>query len=219
MESTPPSYKGHRYPAEIIAHCVWLYFRFPLSFRDVEELMFQRGVIVSHETIRRWSLKFGQGYADGLRRCRPAAGDKWHLDEVFVKINGERQYLWRAVDQHGTVLGIFVYGDLTPAPTTPRHAVRRSHARQRDNASILEPLLCPQQVDELAPQVAMPYRRSMAEPPLPLFGAPRRVGHRRYGARMAGFRCLHCPAASLHRPTALIPPPFAPARQGGAHLG
>jgi putative transposase len=91
---------------EVIAHCVWLYFRFPLSFREVEELMLQRGVIVSYETVRRWCLKFGQAYADGLRRRRPAAGDKWHLDEVFVKINGERHYLWRAVDQHGNVLDI-----------------------------------------------------------------------------------------------------------------
>ncbi|MET7979495.1 IS6 family transposase [Streptomyces mirabilis] len=103
-----PLYRGHRYSAEVIAHCVWLYFRFPLSYREVEELMLQRGVIVSYETVRRWCLKFGQAYADGLRRRRPAAGDKWHLDEVFVKINGERQYLWRAVDQYGDVLDVLV---------------------------------------------------------------------------------------------------------------
>ncbi|WP_328512634.1 IS6 family transposase [Streptomyces sp. NBC_00376] len=108
MDSTPPSYKGHRYPAEIISHCVWLYHRFPLSFREVEELMLQRGVLVSHETVRRWCAKFGQAYADGLRRRRPRPGDKWHLDEVFVKINGVRQYLWRAVDQDGNVLDILV---------------------------------------------------------------------------------------------------------------
>nr|WP_157596874.1 IS6 family transposase [Streptacidiphilus rugosus] len=96
-----------RYPAEVIAHCVWLYFR-PLSFREVEELMLQRGVIVSYETIRRWCAKFGQAYADQLLRRRPRPGDKWHLDEVFVKINGERHYLWRAVDQHGDVLDILV---------------------------------------------------------------------------------------------------------------
>jgi putative transposase len=99
-------YKGHRYPVEVIAHCVWLYFRFPLSFREVEELMLERGVVVSYETIRRWSLKFGQAYADGLRRRRPRPGDKWHLDEVFIRINGERKYLWRAVDQDGNVLDI-----------------------------------------------------------------------------------------------------------------
>ncbi|MFL4910777.1 IS6 family transposase [Streptomyces sp. MMS24-I2-30] len=106
--SASPSYKGHRYPVEVISHCVWLYFRFPLSFREVEELMLQRGVIVSYETIRRWSAKFGQTYANGLRRRRPRPGDKWHLDEVFVKINGERKYLWRAVDADGNVLDILL---------------------------------------------------------------------------------------------------------------
>ncbi len=75
-----PSYKRHRYPAEIIAHTVWLYFRFSLSFRDVEELMAARGVILSYETGRRWTLKFGQQYANELKRRRPQPGDKWHLD-------------------------------------------------------------------------------------------------------------------------------------------
>ncbi|WP_329468378.1 IS6 family transposase [Streptomyces sp. NBC_01431] len=102
------SYKGHRYPVEVISHCVWLYFRFPLSFREVEELMLERGVFVSYETVRRWCLKFGQQYANGLRRRRPQPGDKWHLDEVFIKINGEQKYLWRAVDQDGNVLDILV---------------------------------------------------------------------------------------------------------------
>src|SRR6516165_3989277 len=91
--------QGSRYPVDVISHCVWLYFRFPLSFREVEEPMLRRGVIVSHETVRRWCAKFGQAYADGLRRRRPRPGDKWHLDEVFVKINGDLKYLWRAVDQ------------------------------------------------------------------------------------------------------------------------
>ncbi|MFI6063542.1 IS6 family transposase [Streptomyces sp. NPDC051286] len=108
VESASPSYKGHRYPIEVISHCVWLYFRFPLSFREVEELMLQRGVIVSYETIRRWCMKFGQAYANGLRRRRLRPGDKWHLDEVFVKINGELKYLWRAVDAGGTVLDVLV---------------------------------------------------------------------------------------------------------------
>jgi putative transposase len=103
-----PSYKGFRYPAEIISHCVWLYHRFPLSFREVEELMLERGLVVSHETIRQWCEKFGQSYANGLRRRRPRPGDKWHLDEVFIKINGKTHYLWRAVDQHGAVLDILV---------------------------------------------------------------------------------------------------------------
>ena len=108
MSTATASYKGHRYPVEIINHCVWLYFRFPLSFREVEELMLVRGVVVSYETIRRWCAKFGQAYANQLRRRRPRLGDKWHLDEVFVKINGITGYLWRAVDQHGNVLDVLV---------------------------------------------------------------------------------------------------------------
>jgi putative transposase len=103
-----PSYKGFRFPAEVISHCVWLYHRFPLSFREVEEMMLERGVVVSHETIRQWCHKFGQTYANELRRRRPRPGDKWHLDEVFIKINGKTQYLWRAVDQDGNVLDILV---------------------------------------------------------------------------------------------------------------
>jgi len=102
------SYKGHRYPVEIINHCVWLYFRFPLSFREVEELMLVRGVVISYETIRRWCAKFGQAYANQLRRRRAQPGDRWHLDEVFICINGITRYLWRAVDQHGNVLDVLV---------------------------------------------------------------------------------------------------------------
>src|SRR5215831_7685039 len=109
---TPPApadpYKHHRFPGEIISHAVWLYFRFPLSHRDVEELLFVRGVIVSYEAIRKWCRKFGQAYANALRRRRPRPGDKWHLDEVFITINKERHYLWRAVDQDGIVLDILV---------------------------------------------------------------------------------------------------------------
>ncbi|MCX4427009.1 IS6 family transposase [Streptomyces mirabilis] len=108
MESASPSYRGHRYPVEVISHCVRLYHRFPLSFREVEELLLQRGVIVSYETIRPWCAKFGQAYANGPRRRHPRPGDKWHLDEVFIKINGELKYLWRAVDQDGNVLDILV---------------------------------------------------------------------------------------------------------------
>jgi transposase-like protein len=100
--------KGFRFPAEIISHCVWLYHRFPLSFREVEEMTLARGIVVSHETIRQWCHKFGQAYANGLRRRRARPGDKWHLDEVFIKINGKIHYLWRAVDQHGDVLDILV---------------------------------------------------------------------------------------------------------------
>ena len=108
MSTALLSYKGHRYPAEIINHCVWLYFRFPLSFREVEEMMLERGVVVSYETIRRWCAKFGQSYANALRRRRARPGDKWYLDEVFIKINGTLHYLWRAVDQDGNVLDVLV---------------------------------------------------------------------------------------------------------------
>jgi putative transposase len=103
-----PSYAGYRFPAEIISYAVWLYFRFPLSLRHVDELLAARGIDVSHETVRQWSLKFGQAFANRIRRRLPRAGDKWHLDEVVVKIAGKKRWLWRAVDQDGTVLDILV---------------------------------------------------------------------------------------------------------------
>jgi putative transposase len=108
--TTPPavSYKGHRFPAEIIAHAVWLYFRFPLSYRQVEEILAARDIVVSYEAICEWCQKFGQIYANQLHRRRPQPGDKWQLDEVFLKMNGKTHYLWRAVDQHGKVLDIRV---------------------------------------------------------------------------------------------------------------
>lgn len=102
------SYRRHRFPAELIQHAVWLYFQFSLSYRDVEDLLAERGVEVSYETVRRWALKFGQDYAWKLRRLRPRADCRWHLDEVFVSINGKRMYLWRAVDSEGEVLDILV---------------------------------------------------------------------------------------------------------------
>ncbi len=109
------SYKGFRFPQEIISHAVWLYYRFSLSYRDVEELLAERGIIVSYETIRQWSRKFGQTYANQLRRRRARPGDKWFLDEVFLKINGKQHYLWRAVDQDGNVLDILVQSRRTKA--------------------------------------------------------------------------------------------------------
>jgi hypothetical protein len=102
--------RAYRYPIEIIGHAVWLYHRFALTLRDVEELMLARGVVVTYETIRSWCAKFGPDYANQLRRRRPRPGDKWHLDEVFIKINGTIHYLWRAVDQHGNVLGGLRFG-------------------------------------------------------------------------------------------------------------
>jgi putative transposase len=101
-------YKNHRFPPEIISHGVWLSYRFCLSYRDVKQLLFARGIIVTYEAIRKWCLKFGQQYANQLRRQRRQLGDKWHLDELFLTIHGERHYLWWAVDQDGHVLDILV---------------------------------------------------------------------------------------------------------------
>ena len=104
MQTQKISYKRHRYPPQIIAHVVWLYVRFNLSLREVEELMLERGVDVSYEPIRRWTVKFGPLIAHVLRRRQPRPGNVWHLDEVVVKIAGRSYWLWRAVDQSGIVL-------------------------------------------------------------------------------------------------------------------
>jgi putative transposase len=108
MHTSVPNhlYKYHRFPAEIISHGVWLYYRCCLSYRDVEALLFACGVIVTYEAIRQWCPKFGQDYANRLRRRRRRPGDQWHLDEVFLTMNGARHSLWRAVDQDGNILDI-----------------------------------------------------------------------------------------------------------------
>ena len=108
MTSPTNPYAGFRFPAEIISHAVWLYHRFTLSFREVEEILAERGILVSYETIRQWCLKFGSQYAGKLRRRRPQPGDKWHLDEVRIVINGEVYWLWRAVDQNNQTLDILM---------------------------------------------------------------------------------------------------------------
>src|ERR1017187_7728292 len=108
MMSQPPSYHGYRFPPEIIGHAVWLYHRFSLSFRDTEDLLAQRGIAVTYETIRQWCRTFGPAYARTLRRRQGRMGDTWHLDELFVNIQGRQQYLWRAVDQDGDVIDILV---------------------------------------------------------------------------------------------------------------
>jgi putative transposase len=109
MNSThPPRYARHRFPAEVISYAIWLYFRFPLSLRMVEEMLAARGIEVSHETVRQWALKFGQSFANQIRRRLPTPGDKWHLDEVVISIAGRKHWLWRAVDQYGVVLDILV---------------------------------------------------------------------------------------------------------------
>ena len=99
MKRDAARYRGYRFPAEIISYTIWVYHRFCMSFRDVEDLLAQRGVIVSYETIRAWCRKFGPDYAPNLKRRQGCLGDCWHLDEVFIRINGQQHYLWRAVDQ------------------------------------------------------------------------------------------------------------------------
>src|SRR5260370_41024045 len=102
------SYRRHRPPPEIIQLAIWLYLRFTLSYRGVEELLAERGLDISYETVRRWVLKFGPAIAGRLRRRRPRPSDRWHLDEMVVRIAGERMYLWRAVDHEGEVLDMLV---------------------------------------------------------------------------------------------------------------
>ncbi len=126
-EMSVPRYKRHRFPPEVIGHTVWLYFRFALSYRDVEELLAERGVLVTDETIRQWCQKFGQAYANALRRRRPRPGDTWHLDEMFIAIDGQTHYLWRAFDQDGNVLAILVQSrrDKRAAVTFLRRLLKR----------------------------------------------------------------------------------------------
>jgi putative transposase len=101
-------YAGYRYPAELISYAMWLYFRFPLSLRMVEEMLAARGISVTYETIRQWGLKFGREFANRIRRRAPRRGDKWHLDEVVITIAGTKHWLWRAVDREGFVLDVLV---------------------------------------------------------------------------------------------------------------
>ena len=108
MTTEPETYPGYRFPAEIIHHAVWLYHVFGLSLRDVELILAERGITVTRESIRQWCLTFGADFARKLRRGRPKPGATWHLDEVFLRINGVLHYLWRAVDQNGVVLDILV---------------------------------------------------------------------------------------------------------------
>jgi putative transposase len=108
MTSEPGTYPGYRFPAVVIHHAIWLYHVFSLSLRDVELILAERGVVVTHESIRQWCRTFGAGVAQRLRRHRPQPGDTWHIDEVFIRLNGTQHYLWRAVDQNGVVLDILV---------------------------------------------------------------------------------------------------------------
>jgi putative transposase len=203
----PDHYKHHRFPVEIISHAVWLYFRFCLSYRDVEELLFARGIVVTYEAIRQWCRKFGQAYAHQLRRRRPQPGDKWHLDEVFLSINGQRHYLWRAVDQGGTVLDILV------------QRRRDTHAAKKFFRKLLKGC-------RYVPRVIITDR-------LKSYGAAKReslpgVGHRQH-------RCLNNRAENSHQPTrqrerhlrgsnppgtpSASSPPMAPSRNTSARDG
>ena len=132
MKNTNLLYRGHRFSPEIISHAVCLYHRFCLSFRDVEDLLAERGVVVSYETIRRWCRKFGSTYAQTIKKRRGRLGDTWYLDEVFiVTVRGERRYLWRAVDQDGDVLDILVQ------KSKDKGAAKRFFRGQEHNEDIL----------------------------------------------------------------------------------
>ena len=108
MTISPNPYRGFRFPPAVIEHAVWLYHCFSLSLRDVELILAARGIVVSYESIREWGLRFGRIFANALKRRRPQPGDKWYMDEVFIRIRGKQHYLWRAVDQAGNVLDILV---------------------------------------------------------------------------------------------------------------
>ena len=108
MSKPKPRDYGHRFPPEVISYAVWLYYRFCVSFRDIEDLLAQRGIVVSYESVRRWCPKFGPGYRRSLKRREGRLGDIRHVDEVFIRISGEIHYLWRAVDQDGDVIDILL---------------------------------------------------------------------------------------------------------------
>ena len=127
MTTTPISYQRHRFSSEIISHAVWLYHRFFLSFREVEDLLAERGVTVTYESVRKWCRKFGPAYARRLKKRQGQLGDAWFLDEVFVSIQGEQQYLWRAVDQDGDTLDILVVWSKN---LTPAGAIRENESAQ-----------------------------------------------------------------------------------------
>jgi putative transposase len=127
-------YRRHRFPPEIISYAVWLYFRFPLSLRMVEEMLAARGVGVSYETVRQRAQKFGEPFSNQIRQRAPARGDKWHLDEVVISIAGEPYWLWRAVEQNGFVLDVLI------------QRRRDSHAARRLMAKLLRAAVAPPRV-------------------------------------------------------------------------
>jgi putative transposase len=128
-----PLYRRHRFPADVISYAVWLYFRFPLSLRMVEEMLAARGIDVSHESVRHWAEKFGRQYSNRIRRRAPARGDKWHLDEIVITIRGRKHWLWRAVDQDGFVLDVLVQSrrDRTAAQRLMRKLLKIEHRQHK----------------------------------------------------------------------------------------
>jgi transposase-like protein len=131
----PISYSRPQFPPEVIRHATWLYLRFTLSYRDVEELLVERGLDVSYETIRPWVIKFGPAIARNLRRLRPRPADIWHLDEMVVSIQGRRMYLWRAVDSEGEILDMLVQPRRDK--TAARRLMRKVLKKQRHAPMVL----------------------------------------------------------------------------------
>ena len=128
------TYKRHRFPPDIISYSVWLYYRFNLSHRDIEDLLAERGITVSREAIRLWCIKFGAIYSRRLKRKHRGSGDTFYIDDVFVKINGKQHYLWRAVDQDSEVVDVFLQARLDGAAVSNlcnlgRHLIRAEHYR------------------------------------------------------------------------------------------
>ena len=126
MPDRPGHFHRHRSPAEVISYAVWLYYRFPPSHRDREELLAERGMQVSYETVRCWAINFGPLFAEDVRRREVRRGKTWHLDEVFLRMNGRRVYLWRAIDEHGQVLDILVQERRDARAAEPRPHVVES---------------------------------------------------------------------------------------------
>ena len=139
MKKSKSLYHGHRFPAEVISCAVRWYFRFQLSLRDIEELLFERGVIVTYETIRCWCDKFGKGFARRVKAARPKPGSTWHLDKMFVTLRGEPYLLWRAVDEHGVELDILVQNGATRPPPNVSSSVCCDQTQYRARSS---PISC-----------------------------------------------------------------------------
>jgi putative transposase len=133
----PISFKRHRFAPEVIRHSIWLYARFTLSFRDVEDLLAERGLDVSYETVRRWFLKFGSVIAANLRRTRPRPSDHWHLDEMVIVIRRKRYWLWRAVDNEGEVLDFLVQSRSKANAQAAQEAGLRTKQNRDGQASVL----------------------------------------------------------------------------------